>query len=244
MKFLVIILCLLSERFLVHISSHHRFNWFMDYSNAVASRLTAFSPWIVLTGIIFPVLFIVWIVLHLFESLFFGLTGFILSLVIFYYCLGPSNPFYPVRENPDEELNDEAVGGYLAQANEQLFAVLFWYIVLGPLSIVAYRVLSLCQGQPAGSPVARQLLDIFDYIPARLTALLYLFAGHFQPGFTHFCKSFFALPSNNQKLLRVCGLAAIGEDEPKTMLHVEQLVEHVTVILLVFLALFTMVSWM
>ena len=244
MKFLVIILCLLSERFLIHVSSHHRFNWFMDYSNAVASRLSGFSPWIVLTAIIFPLVFIVWIVLHLFESVFFGLAGFILSLVIFYYCLGPANPFYPIRENPEEELDNEAVGAYLAQANEQLFAVLFWYIVLGPVSIVLYRLLSLCQGQPAGSPIARQLLDIFDYLPARLTALLYLFAGNFQPGFTYFCKSFFALPSNNQKLVRDCGLAAIGKEVPKTMLNVEQLVEHVTVILLVFLALFTMVSWM
>ena len=146
----------------------------------------------------------------------------------------------------DEDLNDEAIAGFLAAANEQLFAVIFWYIVLGPLSIIAYRLVSLCQGQPGGSPVARQWLDVFDFIPARMTALLYLLAGNFQLGFGSFCKLFFTPPSKNQALLRVCGLAALGADkgEPKTMIQVERLVEHATIILLVLLAVFTMVSWM
>lgn len=246
MQFLVIILCLLSERFLVHISSHHRFNWFMAYSDAVSARVLRFSPWVVLASIVLPLILIAGTVLYLFENMLFGLVGFGLSLVVFYYCLGPVNPFYPVRETPDEELNDDAIAGYLAAANEQLFAVIFWYIVLGPLSIIAYRIVSLCQGQPAGSPVARKLLDIFDFIPARMTALLYLLAGDFQQGFGSFCKLFFAPPSNNQALLNVCGLAALGADNaaPKTMIQVERLVEHATIILLVLLAIFTMVSWM
>lgn len=39
MKLLVIILSLLSERYLVHAVSHMRFNWFSAYFNAIFKRL-------------------------------------------------------------------------------------------------------------------------------------------------------------------------------------------------------------
>jgi AmpE protein len=246
MEFLVIILCLLSERFLIHSSSHHRFRWFMMYSDKVSARVLRLPSWVVLAIIVLPLVLIAWIFLFFFEAILFGFVGFVLNLFIFYYCLGPVNPFYPVRENPDQALTNEEIGDYLAAANEQLFAVIFWYIVLGPLSIISYRILSLCQGQPAGSPLARQLLDLFDFIPARLTALLYLFAGDFQRGLQSFCKLFFSPPSKNQLILHHCGLASLGlsdHNESKTMRHVEQLVEHATIILLVFLAVFTMASY-
>lgn len=245
MEFLVITLCLVAERFFAKKNTHHRFNWFMTYSDNVSILIARFPAWFVLMAIILPVLVLSSLVFYLFGNVLFGLVGFILNLFVFYYCLGPSNPFSSVKDDFDSMLTKEQTGDYLAAANEQLFAVIVWYVLLGPISIIAYRLFSLCQGLPDGSPIARNLVDIFDFLPARLTALLYLLVGDFQRGFELFCKGFISSPRNNQVLLRRCGLAAFGvtDTSTQTMRSVERLIEHATIILLVFLAIVTMASY-
>ena len=101
MKLLVIVLCLFSERFFVHVSSHHRFNWFSAYGKAVEQRLSRVSflssPWTILTLMLLPIFVFFAVVYGFFSSVLFGLVGLALNIVVFYYCIGPRNPFYPVH---------------------------------------------------------------------------------------------------------------------------------------------------
>lgn len=249
MELLVIVLSLLSERFLVHKLSHKRFHWFMTYSNAISTRLKRIwpriSPWVVLGFIVIPVLLLVANILYLIDNVLFGLGALVCNIAIFYYCIGPINPFYPVLSSADERPIDEHIRDYLVHVNEQLFAILFWYIVLGPLSILAYRFISQSKHQSIVSHQATKVLDILDWFPARMTALLYLLVGNFQVGFKIFCSLFFTAPHKNKKILSRCAMAAlsINNSDQKTMLQAEDLVEHATVVLLVLLAIYTMVSW-
>lgn len=247
MKLLVIVLCLLSERFLVHASSHHRFHWFSTYAQMTEKRLAQMSftasPWLMLAFVLLPIVLATFIVLYLFGNWLFGLIGLALNLAIFYYCLGPGNPFYPVRHTEKEESEDDA-GHYLAQVNGQLFAVTFWYIVFGPLAAIVYRLISLCQSQQAVKTQAIWLTNILDWIPARLTILLYLIVGNFQAGLRCFSKKFLAVPDENHVLLSTCGLESLGDNKHITMLHAERLVEHAVIALLVLLACFTLIAWM
>lgn len=136
MKLLVIILSLLSERYLVHAVSHLRFNWFPAYFNTLSERLPKSHQLLyqalILLAIVLPLAIICAVLLYIFDSVLFGFIGFLLNLAIFYYCLGPENPFYPVREDTDAEHSELAVGDYFAKANGQLFAVIFGlsYLVL------------------------------------------------------------------------------------------------------------------
>jgi len=250
MKLLVIVLCLLSERFLIHNSSYTRFHWFGDYCNTITKKLAKLpfldNPWGVLVMIIAPLLIFAAVVLHLFASLLFGFILLLLHLVLFHYCLGPDNPFYPMRSVVNDEDTQEDVGTYLAQVNGQLFAVIFWYIALGPMAILAYRLVSLCQKQAEVQQEAVGLTGVLDWIPAKMTALLYLLAGNFQAGFRHFSRMFFTTPDNNQAMLSECGLQAVGYDEPREvfMPQAEILVEHAVIVLLVLLAFFTMAAWL
>lgn len=251
MKLLVIVLCLLSERFLVHVSAHHRFSWFNNYwkmlGDKVAHRQTSSAyPWILLGLLVLPSLLISWFVLSLFSNWFFGFVGLILNVVIFYYCIGPGNPFYPVRGEHNEEKAPEVVGDYLAHVNGQLFAVIFWYIALGPLAILAYRMISLSQTQESVQKEATFLTALLDWIPAKITSLLYLLVGNFQAGFQHFSRLLLAAPEHNETMLSACGLSAIGPDDPEQYLmpQAEVLVEHAVIVLLVMLAIFTMASWL
>ena len=80
------------------------------------------------------------------------------------------------------------------QANNRLFAVVFWFVVLGPFGAWAYRVTDLirrravfCADREETCQATTQRLrdaavalhDWFAWIPARLTAIGYAAAGHF-----------------------------------------------------------------
>jgi len=249
MKLLVIVLCLLAERFVVHAASHKRFHWFSMYISYVEQRFlkVAFlsSPWLILAFILLPFVVIIFFTLFYFANSVYGFVGLLLNLIIVYGCIGPGNPFYPVHTTAEKEVSREDIAEYLEQVNGQLFAVLFWYIVLGPLAAMMYRLISQSRHQPSLNLLASRLTNIFDWIPARITVLLYLLVGNFQAGLRDFSKLFFKPPANNQTLLRVCGLQALDSSgvESAKILRAESLVEHAVILLLVLLAFFTLVAW-
>ena len=249
MDLLVIVLCLLSERFLVHKIAHHRFHWFMSYTNRITSMLpVSFSAWVTLALILLPLIFLVMAVLQVLDHLLFGVVALLINIAVFYYCLGPVNPFYPVHATQDSSSVDHDMGHYLVQANNELFAVLFWYLVLGPVGILAYRLISLAQTLPSVGPQATHLLSWLDWIPVRMTALLYLLVGNFQAGYQIFIKLFFTAPEKNNHMLYVCGLASMDHREQpiiveQAILQAENLVEHATIVFLALLAFCTIVAW-
>lgn len=250
MKLLVIVLCLLSERFLLHGGSQHRFRLFKAYGNYISPRLpkTSFiaSSWFLLFLILFPWIIGIGLAFYCFENLLFGFAGFLFNLIIFFVCIGPENPFYPVRSSAAKDECDTEVERYLTEVNGAMFAALFWYIALGPLAVLTYRLVSLSQHQQSVGHQATLLTDIFDWIPARMTVLLYLLVGNFQAGVQHFAQSFFLAPDKNQSMLSSCGMKALRcrENKPVTLTHAEGLVEHAVIVLLLLLACFTLVAWM
>ncbi|MGL5742140.1 MAG: hypothetical protein ACRCXC_06140 [Legionella sp.] len=249
MKLFVILVCLFSERSLIHHFSYQRFSWFADYYQKmknIADRNSAFSnPWALLALIVIPILLVALVVYLVLHHVFFGLMGVLLSIVIFFYCLGPKNAFYPVAQS-DTQSNQELVGDYLVSVNRQLFSLIFWYIIAGPIGALAYRLITLCCNMNTVSVQASEVADLLEWIPARLTALLFLLVGNFQRGFSHFTRFLLERPEANSDMLRECGLQAIkmNEENEISMLVAEGLVEHALIVMLVFIALFTLVSWM
>lgn len=248
MKLLVIVLCLLSERYLVHAISHLRFSWFPAYVNYLqqldSSKKTLIHPPLLLLAIVLPLLILCGLLLFIFDDRIFGILSFLFNLGIFYYCLGPENPFYPVKSENEEDYNEIVVGNYFVKVNGQLFAPVFWYITLGVLGIVAYRLISLCKEQPLIAKLSTLITDILDWIPARISVILFLLVGNFQRGLNFFLQKFFTAPENNALLLSEGGLLAArtNENESVQMPYAESLVEHAVIVYLVFLALFTLVA--
>lgn len=87
MKLLVIVLCLLSERFLIHSVSYQRFSWFNNYclflKKTIDKNKCFSNPWATLIAIILPIVFLTFLVYFSLQSILFGLFGLILSLFIF-----------------------------------------------------------------------------------------------------------------------------------------------------------------
>jgi AmpE protein len=79
------------------------------------------------------------------------------------------------------------------QANNRLFAVIFWFVLLGPIGAWSYRVTDLIRRRAAFNAVreesvaeahnslaaARTLQGLLAWLPARLTALGFAMAGSF-----------------------------------------------------------------
>ncbi|WP_454780857.1 hypothetical protein [Legionella sp. WA2022007384] len=249
MKLLVILLCLLSERFLIHSVSYQRFYWFPDYCQKIKSlgdkHSSLNNPWVLLALIIVPILILVSLIYLLLHPLVFGLMGFLLSIVIFFYCLGPQNVFYPIVQS-DTKSNQEIVGDYFILVNRQLFSLVFWFIIAGPIGALTYRLITLCRDIHFVGEQANEVTDLFEWIPARLTVLLFLLVGNFQRGFSLFTSYFIAKPDMNGEMLRECGLLAVktNETEEIPMPVAEGLVEHAIIVMLVFIALFTLITWL
>lgn len=247
MKLLVIVLCLLSERFLIHKVSLYRFSWFSDYTKKVKNifnkKTDPLVLFIAIAAIPVGAFALIYLLLH---SLLFGLVGFLANLFIFYYCLGPGNPFYPISAENENTSTDTVVAHYFVLTNSQLFAALFWYLVLGPIGLLAYRIIDLCQTIPHIKVPAKHTANILEWIPARLEIVLLLLAGNFQRGFSHFINSFLTPPENNNTLISECGLLAVrhSDTEEVPLPVAERLVEYALVIYLVIIALFTLASWM
>ena len=110
-------------------------------------------------------------------------------------------PLTEIRHQSQQEACSRTVTeGILAQGNNRFFAVIFWFLVLGPTGAALFRVTNSLRSisyrfsqsgddantESADTTVAnkinndlRQWQGVLGWIPARLTALSYVLAGHF-----------------------------------------------------------------
>jgi membrane protein required for beta-lactamase induction len=215
MTLTIILICLVTERFSLDYQHLRDNRWFNSYSLwleqlPLPHRLQQGVIGIIL--LVVPPLLALSIFQHLFEEALFGILWFALSVTILLYCLGPNdldsqvNQYVEAVDNdedielrtaataliqdeppPSEPARSQAVAeGVLSQANQSLFSVLFWFILLGPIGSLAYRIITWlpvmkqANGDPDFLLNSKQLVTILDWIPARITAFCYAIAGSFE----------------------------------------------------------------
>ena len=212
---MVIVICLIAERFLLDHQALRQHRW-LDATGRWLGRqsLPEWSrkglPGLLLLAL--PPLLITALLQQLFDGALFGLLGLLFAAGVLLFCLGPVdldtqvNDYIHAVESEDqaqqsqiarEIIEDEpptsepalsqAVSeGILYQANQRLFGVLFWFVLLGPLGALLYRTAALLpRTEQANRDMdfflnAKQLAWILDWLPARITALCYAIAGSFE----------------------------------------------------------------
>ena len=153
----------------------------------------------------------------------------------------------------------------LEQANNRIFAVIFWFIVLGPFGALLYRLASVLPKLKTSHTdmdffiATRQLLAILDWLPARLTAFSYAVAGSFEDalfGWRSYHESRFDEFSNNASGILICTgtgalrLSSLLDDKFELSGSYQYLVEAAMglvwrslVVWLALLGLFTFAGW-
>ena len=119
---------------------------------------------------------------------------------------------HPV-DSEGEELVREVSEGLLVEANEQLYGVLFWFILLGPTGALLFRLSgSLRRVVPQDSELIAWSLQfhwLLAWVPARVAALGYAIAGSFGHATEHWSSHWDANPDSNHATLISSGLGAL-----------------------------------
>ncbi len=222
MNLIALLIGLVIERLATQLFHWRRMRWIdrlIDVGFRQADRLAAWPaiiPVVLLAVVlVLPVFAVIWFL----GSTLAGFTYLLLAIVVLFFSLGPQDIGEEVGEycralesGEDEQVNiaakaivedvvpadtDERTScveaAVCVQANNRLFAVVFWFVILGPLAAWAYRATDLIRRRAVfaaarderadGSSArvrdaAEMLHGWLAWIPARLTAVGYAAAGH------------------------------------------------------------------
>ncbi len=222
MNLIALLIGLVVERLATQLFHWRRMRWLdriIDFGFRQAARLGTWPALIpvILLGVV--LVLPVALVIFLLGGTLAGFAYLLLAVVVLFFSLGPRDigeevaVYCKALEAEDEEQVQHAAKAIVeddvpedvaartscveaavcVQANNRLFAVVFWFVVLGPLAAWAYRVTDLIRrravfsaardeeadGQSARvRDAAEALHGWLAWIPARLTAVGYAAAGH------------------------------------------------------------------
>ncbi len=223
MNLIALLIGLIIERVATQLFHMRRLRWLdrlIDAGFRVAAR---FANWPTLIPIVLLAAFLalpVVVVTLVRGDALLGFPYLILAIIVLFFSLGPKDigedvdEYCQALEAGDEELVQQTARAIVegdvpadplerihtveeavcVQANNRLFAVVFWFVLLGPLGAWTYRVTDLIRRRAVfndsrseeGVDASAQIRDAavmlhgwLAWIPARLTAIGYATAGHF-----------------------------------------------------------------
>jgi AmpE protein len=228
MNLIALLIGLVVERLASQLFHWRRMRWLdriIDLGFRQAQRIASWPAMIPVVLLAVLLVLPVFLVMFALGGTLAGFTYLLLAIVILFFSLGPKdvgeevNEYCKALESEDEEAIQNAAKSIVegevptdareriqrveeaicVQANNHLFAVIFWFVLLGPLGPLAawaYRVTDLIRRRAVFSVARESEADGADnmaavrdaavmlhgwlaWIPARLTAMGYATAGHF-----------------------------------------------------------------
>jgi AmpE protein len=284
MTLISVLLSIAADRLLTHLHEYRHYDYFIHYVEWMRTRISA-PAWDHILGLLIVLLplwlAVGWLQYGISDWLF-GLVGLLFYISVLLYCLGPRDlavdvdNWCEVCDSSDSDLRKRAAGrllGYvellqnesecgrqiagaiLVEANDRLFAVLFWFVLLGPLGAVLYRsVAVLYQHRQEygdfGDSITR-LYSLLVWLPAHLVALGYALSGHFEAAIESWRRvqqEHFRGVEGVERLLDVTGSASLGaaDDERGARSPARaamRLVWRTMTIWLVIISLLTLAGW-
>lgn len=238
MMFIVTLIALLIERFFdwSHLRQWH---WYDALQRLIYRRLSGQSAYLVLAINIIPLLIVMGFLEYLLMGWLYGFIRLLFQLFVLLYCLGPQNlwadtyasinalmqgdpqlvtekmknTFGITATSDTQTLHRQLVKNIFIEANQRVFATIFWFAILGAVGALLYRLVILSAVQREEAPEltksAATIQSVLDWIPVRIFTFIFALGGHFVQVFSVWRKNIFhGLPSN-EVLLVECGFAAL-----------------------------------
>lgn len=229
MKLLIILLVLATIHYLNIFGTPARYSWFIQYARLMQGWCRHLgSAWISSLVILVPIMTALWFLHKAVIGWGWNIPHIVTSYLILWYCLWPVSLEKWLETSISAQANHQDTSGssrllssgLLCRAHQEIFAVLFWFIALGTFGALLYRCAELLANRSQQDQGNLRLLQsaattihaLLDWIPARLTALTYVLAGDFVPGFTQWRNLFWTGYVLNDVVLVKTGLAAGGFD--------------------------------
>ncbi len=287
MVLLSALLGIAADRLLTHLHEYRSYHHFLGYIDWIRERFSG-PAWDHIGGLVLlllPVWLAIGLLQTWFADWLFGLVGLLFNIAVFVYCMGPRDlsgdvdNWCEVSESSDTDLRRRAAGrllggevppkdpiacarklagAVLVEANDRLFAVLFWFVLLGPLGAVLYRSAAVLyqqrRGQDEFGESVAWLHAVLVWLPARLVALGYALSGHFDAAMEGWRKAHSDHPQGtegSEHILVVTGAGALGleaeesaEDAIQSPVRAAmRLVWRTLTMWLVALSLLTLAGW-
>ena len=244
MTLITVLISLVLERFIGYLDEFRQLGWFRQYAQFIRNALGGIADGVV--GVVLILIgpaVVVWGVSALLDDVMLGLLEIIFGVVVLIYCLGPKDLHQQVEAvmeasavEDEERLNKAAsklicgepptdraaclrkvVEAIFVEANGRTLAVLFWFVVLGPLGAVVYRLshelVNSTEEDSSFKRMAELWLGITDWVPARLTAFFYALTGNFDDALPvlrrYLLKGLPDINATNRALLRESGVEGV-----------------------------------
>jgi membrane protein required for beta-lactamase induction len=247
MSFLAVLLALFLERVLIDQDEWRRASWFASYLARLRGLPFGERLFRGVLGVIaalaVPLLLVALVQSWLGGSLA-GVPELLFATAVLIYCLGPGNLDAQIQalvESLDDKdeglaqglahdlvddepaLGDSTLLGQVVraipvQALHRLFGVLFWFLMLGPVGALLYRLARHLDAYAAARgdldaefrAAALRLPAILDWAPARAEIAAFSLAGSFEDTLAQWRDS--AARSTPDELVRRCAAAALRID--------------------------------
>jgi len=280
MALICILFGIIFERVSDILENYRNFDWFDNYSRWLLKTLPGLgsqqqSSILIL---LLPIMLTTMLLQIWFAGRLLGLIDLLFGLVIFAFCLGPKdlyrqiNRYLEARENGNEEAANaeacaimqkdpptdpdqqivEIMRSVLHESNDRFFAVIFWFVLLGPFGALLYRLTSHTMrstGNATLASAARQFQAILAWVPAHLVAMGYALTGNYEGAKQEFYSknkqddlydcNYHTLITAGQGALKDC---APGE-ETACVRSARALVLRTLVVWLAFIAILTLIGW-
>lgn len=290
MSLLSVIFALIAESFISSLSELRRFDFFFRYVSWLRAKLPSFpfqTGTVTLLIVVVGVLFIVWLISAMLGNVL-GLFGFLFGIAILIFTIGPRDLDEDLQNiNTSFENNDYEGANYytsqlsnrtvseppmqlaqtvkeeiLLQANIRMLGVFFWFVLLGPVGAVLFRLSSLLKENQQNetdefSDASRDLYKIVNWIPARICVLSYAVAGNFVDTMSYWHGLSDLWLRDSEEFIVVSGIGSLRyeqridrdeneDDEPDTagIQHAVSLVKRAVIVWVVLLGLLTVTGWL
>ncbi len=280
MALICILFGIIFDRFSDILENLRNFDWFDEYSRWLLNTLpsTRSQHLSSILILLLPVMLVVMLLQIWFDGRMLGLIDLLFGLVIFAFSIGPKdlnrqiNSYLEAREsgdedsarnqasaimqkespdNPDQQIV-EVMRSILHESNDRFFAVIFWFMVLGPFGALLYRLTSHTMRTTDDTTLAnaaRQLQAILAWAPAHLVAIGYALSGNYEGAKREFYSknkqddlydcNYHTLITAGQGALKDC---APGE-ETACIRSARALVLRTLVVWLAFISILTLIGW-
>ena len=279
MALISIIIGLLIDRAFRHMHDLRDLSWFEFVTRKTTTWLDAYNGVLQLLAVLcLPVLVIAGIQ-FLLSDLLFDLLYMMFGIIVFTYSLGPAclssdvEYYLDARRlgdedealhyagalteraastSPDQQTSD-VTRAILYAANERIFAVIFWFVIIGPVGAILYRLATSISKQDDINERIKSAAILFQgvltWVPARMLALGYALTGHFDGAMQAYknrpYESDIAL--ENYDVLVNTGMGALRDhemtDEISGIISARNLILRSVLIWIAVLALLTLGGW-
>ncbi len=250
MKFLVLLITLGSYKFWGLRVNKSADQWFSSLRASLEKRLGGYPRIVMLLTLLLPIAAaggVVWAL----QDWLFGLVGIVLHVLLLFYAFGRGNlleqtstyltdwragnlesAYLDATQTFGLQRDirvDDAVGmhrnvriGLFYQWFQQIFLIIFWYLLAGPLVALFIRLVCLydaderLEDDHSEAVMPLQLQHAIEWLPARLMGLTFAIAGNFTLCFKEWNSALFNWSMPTEEVLHRSGMAALGVCEIDT----------------------------